>query len=271
MTHEPQPTAPRPPQRVGVLKMPELLDFARRIGERLGFHVASDDFVGVRDTGVGLHIRRRRHLPIVLKLETQYRTALARWCGVYIDGDPVAYTQTVFTQTHTIGTQVTTITQENPGPYYSSVGSISCDTPVTTFEDTSEGSEPVSSDTVGNDPLDPADLLAVAIAHLTDVGGPAVAQDWTWKPGEDTPVGIEQELGYWNDNGSPADQCFVSSYQYRWRLTGPARLNLTWDQGGSSFNINLTPGDFSDWYDDDIPATPSPDVDLIDNVTVTEL
>lgn len=85
-------TPPKPDLRTpgprGLLTMRELLAFMRRVGGQLGFHVSSDDFLAVRDTGHGLHIRRRiRTAGLLIERQDAYQ-GLARVC-MFDFADPI--------------------------------------------------------------------------------------------------------------------------------------------------------------------------------------
>lgn len=256
--------------RPGLVSRRRFAAFVRSLAPHIGFRIESPDFVSVRDTGHGLHIKRRKRRPIGLILERQYRWATAFFCyRDIIDG--TVYTSLSVTTNYENGT--ITETQDAEGgihvhtPSDESYVCPAIDVSSDEDEEFDYGAFISTDDPVYSGALDPAGLLPAAAAALENDGAPATAQSWSWYADDAAPTGITQVLGSWTGASDARVIRRINSYQYRWRVTGPHALDLAWDQGGSSFAITVPADGASAWYDDVIPATESVS-DQIDNVVI---
>lgn len=261
---------PRLKQAYGIIKRADFAEYIAAISKHVGFHFESPDFTGVRHTGRGLHIKRRKRRHIGLELELQARWAIAFTCPRdVIDG--VVYSTLTLVQNYENG--VITETQTAAGGVHLHTPSdetyacpeieVSSD-----YDDEFDyGGFIDAEDPAYSGELDPALLLPAAAAGLENDGAPAVAQSWSWLDTEAPPTGITQNLGSWSGSPDALTARRIDSRRYRWRVTGPHALDLSWDQGGSTLSTTVAAGSTSGWYDDAIPATEGvPDV--LDNVII---
>lgn len=270
-----KPPVPRLPQfgKRGILQRKEFGAFVRAVAQRVGFQVESTDFTGVHEVGNALHIRRRYRSGITVTLELQARWARAKYC-ILAEDNGVAYTVNNITAVYANGTITETFTIPDPGPHYETPDTAdhTCAAPDYTTDEDPEfeyGSYVSGGDNEYSGAVDAADLLALALAAVENDGAPTTGGSSTWIEGASPPAIADIELGEWTDGGLPLTTRTVDSYQYRWGVTGGS-VNLQWDQGGTSFDIDLDSGDFSSWYADSVIGLAMGVNDKIENIAIME-
>lgn len=259
-------------KRLGVIRRGDFAAYLAALGPHLGFQIESPSFNAARDTGNGLHIRRRQEKLIELELELQHQWCRGFYCVIATDDDGRSYAGLTETATYEVGSVVTTYTQPEPGPHYQQPGEAdhTCEPYEVDVNDTAEGAPEDNLPPEYFDELSLSSLLTGAAAGVADDGSPAVAQTHTWYPSAAAPTTIEQALGYWTDENATASTRTVHRYLYRWRLVTGYRLRIEWDQGGNSHALTLNPGETSSWYDDTVPVTEEV-TDMIENVVISVL
>lgn len=251
-------------------------DFARfiqRLGRRARFRVVSDEISAVRDTGNGLHIRRRYHGPVTLTIELQARWCIAKYCILAEDGG-VAYTASSVTTEYENGSIEETFTIPDVGPHYETPAAAdhTCAAADYATDEDPEfdyGELVEVGATVYSGAVDATALLALALANVANDGSPTTDVAATWPTDLTPPAVADINLGSWSDGGDPLRVRRVDSYQYRWHLTG-GDIRLQWDQGGTSYDIDLDDGDASSWYDDVVISLAMDTADKIENVVISE-
>jgi hypothetical protein len=258
-------------KRSGVIRRADFANYLRTLAPHLGFHLDSPDFESARDTGNGLHIRRRRTPYAGLELELEDRWQIGTYCFAVEDGG-VIYTRREVTGNYENGTITQVTLQPDPGPHYWGPGDTAhtCEYAEITNDQDPEfdyGAFVDEDAPAYSGALDAADLLPLVTAAVEAAGAPYIAASWSWLATDAAPTGIIVALGSWDDNGSALTSRRVFSYRYRWRNTGSVPLDIAWEQGGGSLSTSLSVNETSDWYVDTIPATQAV-TDEIDNVVI---
>ena len=267
----------KPPQLKhthGIIRRRDFADYIRELSRHLGIRLGSSDFISVRDTGHGLHIRRRRApLPtlITLELEYEYRWAEVFACASF-EEDGVAYSHSEVVEHYENGDITYTTTQPDPGPHLFTADDPlhECESTVATDDEDPEfdyGALESTDDPTYSGAVDVDALLTSARAAVVSDGSPYIEDDWSWMSDVDPPTGVSGTLGRWT-KPSLLTSRKVESYRYRWVVTGDYDLELAWDQGGTGHTETVAPGTPGSWHTDTVPATVSVN-DLIENVVIT--
>ena len=271
----PKPDLRTPPPR-GMLSMRQLLAFTRRVGSQLGFNVSSEDFASVRDTGHGLHIRRRVRVA-ALQIETQRVRGYGRACyyALPLDETDGYVTVRVVTTTAENGTITESWTASGDVEAY-----VAASPPADCAEiDFATDVDPefdygATSSVDTDDTVVPWDSAAIGAESIAEPEGDIATSDYEW-PQSHLWEGISSGTLALPLGGDVRSGLSVFSGQTRWyynalrfRLTntGTQRMKLTWKfaktSGDVTGDVTLNAGQTSDWI-----ATPS--LDMFESATPT--
>lgn len=255
------------PGKQGLLLRAELAAFLVAAGARLGFAVESADISGIRDTGSGFHVSRKKQRVASLILRVQLRSGHSKVCGLGVDEEEGWISKRVETYTFENGSYTVTITPTGeiqgiaPGESFDLCGD---GTTVSTYDP--EFDYGAMTDQEAVDTFEPlSDLITAARGAIDD--GDLV--DNLWTPGwfeSEWPAASEprnQAIPY--NSSSTLGGVYGEEEGEGWNYhrpriqienTGPVPLEIeiTFTRPSDSEEdvldpITIAPGDESDWID----------------------
>lgn len=217
-----------------------------------------------RDTGLttpGGYRFREPPLPpklLSMALEVQDRWGEAYFCYVGSGGSlPSAtlYRHASTTSHYENGTITEVETSAGMRLFYPGSDPLECPAHDTSSDEDPEfdyGSLLYVDSTAYSDSATTDDVRLAAFDAVADDGSPYVARTASWYSDSPAPSMLDLDLAKW-ELVSTSD---VKAWRpkYRWNNTGPARLRVEWDHGGSHHNIVVEAGVTTDWLDTTIPA-----------------
>lgn len=256
-----------PVPKEGLLLRSELLEFIQVAAASLGFEARADDLTGIRDTGSGFHVSRKKQRVASLILRVQLRSGHSKVCGLGVDEEEGWISKRVETYTFENGSYTVTITPTGeiqgiaPGESFDLCGD---GTTVSTYDP--EFDYGAMTDQEAVDTFEPlSDLITAARGAIDD--GDLV--DNLWTPGwfeSEWPAASEprnQAIPY--NSSSTLGGVYGEEEGEGWNYhrpriqienTGPVPLEIeiTFTRPSDSEEdvldpITIAPGDESDWID----------------------